>query len=443
MALTYDDALGRLMELSRLGVKPGLTRTRALIDALGVAPPELVVTVAGTNGKGTVASLVAAALSASGVRTGRTLSPHVHAFPERIAVDGRPIPRQDVAAFVEDLPALVARAGLREDRPTFFEATTVMALAHFAAEGCGAWVLEVGLGGRLDAANAVDADVAVIAQVGRDHLDLLGPTLADVAAEKAGILRSDAAAVTLAEGPALDAIAERATAVGARLSKPSRSRVRVVDRSLDGWTFALDGTPIATRLHGDHQADNVLLAAAALQAAADVLAAGELDDGAPAGLADPDRLPDAWADVHLPARFEVVEPDPAAPFVADGAHNPDAAEALARTWKGLGLDPAVVVLGALDDKDVEGIARALTPVAARVVACAPDQARALPPEAVAERVDAAGLAVEVARGVPEALEQAGAGRPRDRSVLATGSLFVAGEAIRHVTGRQGDPAVAL
>lgn len=417
--MTWDATLQELYGLAQHSVKPGLERIEALLSALDVEVPPAIL-VAGTNGKGTTVHLIADALTAAGVRTGRYTSPHVHRFTERITVDGAEIARARVARFVDDLDDLRERAGLADDPPTFFEVTTALALSHFEAEGCQAVVLEVGLGGRLDATNVVDPEVAVVTSIGLDHADVLGPGIEEIAHEKAGIVPEGGTCVTAAEGEALDVVRDRCRETGADLAVVDPSHVRVVERSLEGWTVALDGRPHRLGLRGDPHAVNLLLARRALSASP-----WEVDDA---------TFRDAVQATHLPARFDVLAEGP---VVADGGHNAEAARATAATWEALDLAAPRLVLGVLHDKDLDGMLDALLPLADEVAAVHRDPPRGMDGKALAEAVRGHGVEAAVHDGVASALEG------REGPVLVTGSFLTAGDAIRLITDEPCDPLIAL
>lgn len=410
--MTYEEAIAWLYDRGRFGAKPGLERISRLLDALDVDPPPTVVTVAGTNGKGTIASALAAALTADGRRTGLYLSPHVHRFTERIAVDGEEIGRDRAAEQLEAVRRIVDDGV----EATFFEIATALALDQFDREGCDAAVLEVGLGGDLDATNVVDADLAVVAEVGPDHLDVIGPTLADAARDKAGIVAPGAEVVAADRGPLPTVLAERCRTVGAELSLVDAAEV--AGRAIDGWTFGLEGRDLPTNLVGDHHAINVALAAKA---------AATLE-------VPPASVRAGLAEVDPPARFDVLTD---APLVADGAHNVPAAEALARAWQVLDLPEATLVLGLIEGKDAEGIVDALSPIAGEVVATAPDLPRRYPAGDLEAILTDRGLPHRTVASTRAALEVA------EGPTLATGSFFTAGEAIRTVVDGDYDPLIAL
>lgn len=423
-ALREADALHYLEGLSRFGIRLGLERMRRLLAALGHPERRLrVIHVAGTNGKGSTSALLAAVLQAAGHRTGLYTSPHLHDYRERIHLDGQPIPPGRLAHLVTGVREII-ETGVREghDPPTEFEAGTAVMYQYFAEEGAEVVVQEAGLGGRLDATNVVERPlVTVVTSIGMDHTDRLGGTLADIAGEKAGIGKPGVPMVSAPQAPAAEAVlAAACESLGSRLIRVGRE-VSAMPASVtaEGTVFDYRGLGVTYRglrlgLLGPHQVENAGCALAALEVAArHGLAAGEA--AVRAGLAG----------VRWPGRLEVLRRSPL--VVLDGAHNPGGAlalrHALQALWPGTRF---VLVLGVLDDKDGEGIVRELAPCAAGLVTTRPDSPRALPPEALAGRGEALGLAAAVepdpARAVQRALALAGEGG----AVCVAGSLYLAG-----------------
>ncbi len=396
------------------GIKLGLENTRRALAALGDPHRALAfLHVAGTNGKGSVCAMLAEALRCAGLKSGLYTSPHLSDFGERIQVGGRPLPPRRLARLV----SLVRRA-TRGIPLTYFEFATVMALAEFAEAGAEVAVLEVGMGGRLDATNAVTPLACVVTNVSREHSQYLGRTIREIAAEKAGIAKPGVPLITAASGPALAVIEARCAGVGAPLLRLGRDfRLRRSAAGLDyaGPRWRLRGLSLA--LPGRHQADNAALALAALEAAEPRLPRPLPEEALRRGLSE----------VRWPGRLECAGESPL--LLLDGAHNPAAARALAAHLAGLG-GKKILVVGVLRDKDAAGILRPLLPLAHRAVACAPrEPERALGAEelaGVAARLGAAGVEVvpEVAAALRRALELAG---PRD-TVCVCGSLYVVGEA---------------
>jgi dihydrofolate synthase/folylpolyglutamate synthase len=399
-------------------MRQGLERIEGLLDALGRPEQRYrLVQVGGTNGKGSVSAMLAAILRSAGHRVGLYTSPHLVSFRERIRVDGEPIPEDGVVDGVEALGTLVARFDA-----TTFEATTALALDHFAREAVDVAVLEVGLGGRLDATTVGTPEVAVIARIDLDHQAVLGSTLGAITAEKAAIIRGGVAVCAAQDPEAERVIVARAAAVGVPLLLEGRDlSVSVARRGPDGqqldcagpgWSLA--GLELA--MPGSFQPSNALLAVTAARA----LGAG--DAAIRAGLAR------AW----WPGRFQVLRR--ARGFlVLDGAHNPAGARALAVSLRDVfGPTRVTFVLGVLADKDAAGIVAALAPLADRFVLVAPASSRAAAPEALRPLVPAAAR-VEIAKSPVEALEVAGRAATTP-VVCVAGSLFLIGDVLRHLAG---------
>ncbi len=315
-----------------MGLRPGLERIRALLARLGHPERRFApVLVAGTNGKGSTARALAAILAASGKKTGLFLSPHLSHYRERFLVNGREIEEEALLARIRELRPHVEATGA-----TFFEASAALAMHHFAEEGVEVGVLEVGLGGRLDATNAADPVLSLVTAIGYDHTQFLGETLPEIAREKAGIFRPGVPALTSATGEALAALQARARELKTPL-EPVRPEFVVAQR--DGIRFGLSGRVYESPLLGRHQGENLALALAA----AKLLGAPE--DAIRAGLA---RL-------QNPGRLERL-----GPYLLDGAHNAEGARALARALKDhFPSEAKVLVFAASRDKDHAGMARAL------------------------------------------------------------------------------------
>ncbi len=414
-----DDPLRWLVERQRFGVELGLERMRRLLEELG-RPDRAYrsVLVGGTNGKGSTAATLAAGLGAAGERVGLTTSPHLVHFAERFLVDGAAVPDATVREALRRVRPPAERAGA-----TFFEIVTALALVLFAEAGVGTAVLEVGLGGRFDATNAVEPALSLITGVALDHVGVLGDTVERIAHEKAGILRAGVPAWTGASGPALKALRSEAAARGARLrTLESEVRLEVGDRGWDGLELDLH-TPFGaaravTPLVGRHQARNVALA---------LVGASEL--GVALGVAARGAARTVW-----PGRLERLRYR-GRWLVLDGAHNPDAAAALARALTSLEGRVPVLVLGVSADKDVEGVVEALAGVADRVVATrASSSPRAMPPEDLGRVVGADAVADDPTEALRLAMRWAGEGA----TVAIAGSLFLVGEVRALASGERTD-----
>ncbi len=378
--VAYHAALAALADRGRFGIRLGLGRTRALLRALG--DPQLAVRgalVAGTNGKGSVLALAGSAIRAAGVRAGETPKPHLVSYRERLQIAGRPVDAATFARLVNDAIAAADRLPRRLGDPTEFELLTAVVFAWFAEEHVDLALVEVGLGGRLDATHAWDGGVAAITNVDLDHTDRLGPTIRHIAREKAAIIERGDLAVTGASGDALAIVRRRAGRLGVPLTVVEPPPIVGLDR--DGLVVELARLgPTRIGLRGRHQAANAAVADAILDALA------------VAGIVD---VPDAarragYAAARWPGRLELLKID-GRDVLLDGAHNPAGAAALAGAIDDLRpfLVPGRVTLltATMADKDVAGLVAALSAASAladaRVIATAVEGARALPADALA------------------------------------------------------------
>lgn len=400
----YTDLLARLEGAAgALGVELGLDRVRRALARLGDPQRQfLSVQIAGTNGKGSTAAMTDAILRRAGIRTGLYTSPHLARFTERIRVDGREMDGDRLAAL--DL-----RVQSTGERLTYFEIATVLAFLAFADTGVEAAVLETGLGGRLDAVTCCEPLATAITSIGLDHTDYLGPTLADVAREKAGILKPGVPGVLGRVPPEAEAaIAARAAEVGAPLRRLGRD---------------LPDAPGKLSLPGPHQHDNAAIA---------VALAREIAERAGRRLAD-DQIGAALADVRWPGRLERLAED----LWVDAAHNADGARALAAALPEIAAGrPVTLVMSVARDKDLDAMLAALAPEAARLIATTNDSPRALPAAALAQQA-AAWFRDVLAVGDPwDAVAQA---RARGGLVLVCGSIFLVGPLRARLLGEPVDP----
>ena len=402
-------ALGNEVKTAKLG----LERIAVLLEALGNPQQAFrIVHVAGTNGKGSTCAMIESGLRAAGYRTGLFTSPHLVEPTERIQVAGRGVGADRFAAAFDRVHAC-AETLLRQARidlhPTYFESVTAMALLLFR-ECCVEYaVLEVGLGGRLDATNVVMPELCVVTPVDFDHEAYLGKSLESIAGEKAGILKPGVGAVFARQRAEAERVLEaRAAALGAGVTLSSSVEVSDVTLHARGSDFVWDGLPVSCPLPGEHQVENARTAIAAL---------GQL--GIP-----PEAIRRGIAQATWPGRLERVAANPE--IVLDGAHNPASARALAEYLDRF-YEPRRVwlIYGAMRDKAVEEMTAILFPRAAHVIVTAPAQARALRPESIRELADHDDI--RVAPHIRAALALA-AGAAREDAVFVTGSLFLVGEA---------------
>jgi len=398
----------------------GLERMRKLLATLGNPHLKLpCVHIAGSKGKGSTGAFIASTAIAAGHRVGFYTSPHLHRFPERLTIDAQPLP-DDV--FATEARAVAAAAGrLETSEPdvgqvTTFEMLTAMAFNAFLRGGCRLAVIEVGLGGRRDATNVIDSIVSVITRLDLEHTAVLGPTHADIAWQKAGILRHGVPAVSSPQVPAAaKTIAEAAAEIGSPLQIAGR------DWSWNGtWrSFEARGpwgtlSDLTLGIAGPHQVENACTALAALHV---VNAAGI-------------HVPEASVRTGLaaaswPGRFERITVGNR-DVVFDGAHTPAAAGALVEAWRdSVGSLRATVVLGMSADKDARAFLRVLQPLIGYLIVARADSPRAADPDLIARDAAALGIRHEIQPSVARAVE---AGKARDRGpILITGSLFVVGE----------------
>jgi dihydrofolate synthase/folylpolyglutamate synthase len=413
--MNYPDSVHFLYALGNeiKTVKLGLERIRAVLDALGRPQDRCrFVHVAGTNGKGSTCAMIESGLRAAGQRTGLFTSPHLAEPTERIRIDGHPIPAADFADAFNRVHRVVEgliESGAIDMHTTYFETVTAMALLVFAEQDTDRVVLEVGLGGRLDATNVVAPELCVITPIDFDHEQYLGRSIEAIAGEKAGILKPGVPAVFSRQRPEAEAVLDKKAAeLGVEVSRTSGCKIENLDVDARSSRFdTMDGLHITCPLGGEHQVENAVTAAMALMWFVPALA-----------------IERGIAATHWPGRLERVSEHPE--IILDGAHNPAGARALAAYIERFYSDRRVrLIYGAMRDKAVEEIAGILFPRAWQVIVTAPRQSRALSPEALRDVTDHPNL--HVAPTLEEALPLV-----RDTSgedvIFITGSLFLVAEA---------------
>jgi dihydrofolate synthase / folylpolyglutamate synthase len=422
--MNYEQATAYVDRHAGLGREPGLDRIKELLDLMG-RPQEgyPMIHVAGTNGKTSTARFATLILVAHGLTTGTYTSPHLQRIEERLAINGRFSTSEEFALAISDVAAFAdLREGAGEEPNTYFELTTAAAFAFFADQAVNAAVLEVGLGGRLDSTNVVDAEVCVVTSIGQDHSEYLGEDLGSIAAEKLAIAGIGSILVTgeLPEA-AMNVARARARELGIQHRRFGDDfGIDSYERGVGGWMTTIEGAEtsyedIFLPLHGRYQLTNFALAVAAAEA----LVGRKLDAEA---------VRDAAGVATAPGRMEAVA---SSPFVMiDGAHNADGVETLVaslreeyRTTRWL------VVLGLMGDKNVELIVEHLAPVTKGVIATAVDDKRAVPPLDLAERVSSVlpDIPVLTADNVEYAIDMARAEAGSEGAVLVTGSIYLVGE----------------
>ncbi len=423
--MSYAGTIEYLYGLQAHGIKLGLQRPRRMLSLFGGPQGAFrSVHVAGTNGKGSTSAALASILAHAGIKAGLFTSPHLVSFTERIRVDGVEITEDEVVSLAGEIR--MKTEGLE---PTFFEVVTVMGFLHFMRKGVDWAVVEAGMGGRLDATNVLRPEATIITPIDIDHGEFLGESLTDIAREKAGIIKKGVPVVSASqlEG-AGEVIASRAAEKGAALSLEGRDFGFAVKEQAPGRVvfdycsggLSLPGLELP--LSGAHQAQNASLAIQAFELITGGV--GKKEGAVREGLRA----------LRWPGRLELVAEEP--PVLLDGAHNPAAARALARTLKEQHLGPEsrlVLVVGVMSDKDADGILGPLLPLASEIILTAAASGRSAPPEALSRVAASQGFRSKTAATVGEALSMA---RRSGGMVLVTGSFYTIGEA-REAMGQRG------
>lgn len=422
--MTYDEAIAYIHAVYWKGSKMGLSRTQELLRLLGNPEKQLrFVHVAGTNGKGSTCAMLASVLQEADYRVGLYTSPYITRFNERIQVNGKPIPDAALARVVSQVRE---KAESMQDLPTEFELVTAIAMRYFLKERCDIVVLEAGLGGELDSTNVIDTPlVAVITAMGYDHTDILGDTMTEIAAAKAGIIKEGGDVVIPGGNGEADAVFRRVCSErSAALHVAKLSELRVTAYGLQGQDFdygAYRGLHLG--LLGEYQPQNAALALETLE----VLR----KKGFPVS---DKALRRGLARTQWPARFELLHKRPA--IVVDGGHNPHGVSGTVNSLRRLFPGKRVVfVIGVMSDKDIDGMLALLLPIAERFYAVSPAYFRAMPAPALAERIRAGNGAAEACGSVREGMQRAVDAAGEDSVICAVGSLYMAGEIRDYVKER--------
>lgn len=385
---TYQEALDWLYSTQMFGIKLGLEGITRLLQSCGVLYPRArVIHVAGTNGKGSTCAFAESVARAAGYSTGLFTSPHLVEFGERIRVNGEMIPTSAAAQLITRVRDIIADW---EIKPTFFELVLAVAMMYFAEREVDIIILETGMGGRLDATNAVPKDVAVLTPIGMDHTQYLGSTLSEIAAEKAAIISWHRPAVS---APQQAEVVQAIHAAAQRMDTDYR--------------LVTEECTLPLGLRGSHQRQNAALALAALRAI-------------PHFLASESEIARGLAEVRWPGRFEEIAPQ----VIMDGAHNPPAIRVLVQSWKeAYGEQKARCVYAGSADKALDEVLALLSPIVSEWVLPPVQSQRILPPEQMAQKVRACS---EAPISTPATLAAALA-KP-EPGTLICGSFFLLGEA---------------
>ena len=413
--MTLDEALYYIHSVCWKGSVPGLERISALLDKMGHPERKLkFIHVTGTNGKGSTCAMLASMFTKAGYKTGLYTSPFLIRFNERIQINGQQIPDE---ALVELMEQVKPAADAMEDVPTEFEIITALGMLYFAQQQCDIVVLEVGLGGTLDSTNVIEKPAcAVITALGMDHVKELGPTLADIAAAKAGIIKPGSPVVSYGGVPEADAVIARvAKEQNAPLTVVDLSRLKVEGGDLDAVTFDFDGLDgVRLPLIGSYQPKNAALAITVLR-----VLRGR-------GWNIPDSaIRTGLEQVSWPGRFELLRHAPA--FLLDGSHNAHGMRATVQSLKDrFPGEKFVFLVSIMADKDVDEMLALLAPLAKRFVTVAAHTPRAMPAETLAGHIRARGCKAEAAPSIEAGVARAVA-LGGDGPVCALGTLYFSGD----------------
>jgi len=420
--MSIKDTLEYIHSVKWQGSKPGLERTQELLKALGNPEKKLkFVHVAGTNGKGSTSALISSVLCSAGYKTGLFISPYVICFNERISVNGVYISDDELEKMVNEIRPY---ADAMTDAPTEFELVTALAMKYFSFKNCDIVVLEVGMGGRLDSTNVIETpELAVITAIGYDHVKELGPTIADIAREKAGIIKQSGDVLIYGGEPDVEKVFENvSTEKNARLHKADFKRIKNTKLTLDGIKFDVDPYgDIMLPLLGIYQPKNAITAITALEV---LRTKGyKISD---------DDIVKGIASVKWPGRLEVLGRDPI--FILDGSHNPQGVEVTSESLRCLfGEQKIVFILGVMADKDLDAMLKHIIPLAKTFIAVKPDNPRAMDCHVLAEKLKHFGVPVikcnTVLSGVSEAFDfiRENNKLKNEKVICAIGSLYFSSE----------------
>ena len=420
--MTYDEALKYIHSVSNFFCKPGLERVSELCDRIGNPQKDLkFIHVTGTNGKGSVCSMLSSILMAEGYKVGLYTSPYVREFNERMRINGENIPNEYLAKLTEEIKA---SADKMADSPTEFELITAIAFEYFRRERCDIVVLEVGMGGRLDATNIIEAPLlSIITGISVDHTAFLGDTIEQIAGEKAGIIKPNCPVLFGGESKvAEDIIVAESRQKQSILYKTDYSSLSVRNMTLEGTTFDYKSrNEIKITLLGEYQPRN----AAIVLDAVDILRTGGL-------IIAEESIKNGLANAKWHARFEIIKNDPMVIF--DGAHNLQGIEAAVKSVKQYFADQKVIVVsGVLKDKDYQKISDSISEIASRVYTITPSNPRALSAEEYAKIFNSKGINATPCESVNEAIDLAiNEAKEKNATVCCLGSLYTYCEIIMFV-----------
>lgn len=422
--MTYNEAIDYIEGLAVFGSQPGFERIDALLDAIGHPEKALkYVHVAGTNGKGSVCNTTANVLSAAGYKTGLFTSPFVSDFRERIQVDGEYIPKEDLCRLTEYVKSVVDELAAKGIQPTEFEVITAIAFLYFKEVQCDVVVLEVGLGGLLDSTNVIDTPlVSAIVSLSFDHMGVLGNSIEEITAQKAGIIKDGGVTISAPHQPesALHILRAAAYEHENKFIVADPSVVTVLGASILGTRLSYAGVEMTLPLIGPHQIDNLSVSLCIIEVLREK-GYNISDEALAAGVGK----------TTVPARIEVVSQKPLT--IIDGGHNEDGARVLGETLSSFTADKEkTMVIGVMEDKDVDHVLQSLAPLAKRIITTTPNSPRSMKAEALAVQASAFCNDVRHADNPCDAYDIAKSLVTGDECLVVCGSLYLAGDVRQHI-----------
>lgn len=409
--MTYKEAVSYIHSLLAFGIKPGLSRISALLNELGNPQNKLrFVHVAGTNGKGSTSTMLSEILKDAGYKTGLFTSPYVFSFCERIQINNQNIPEADFADVATRVKAAIDTLNAQNIVPTEFEAITAAALLYFYEQNCDFAVMEVGLGGRFDSTNIIPTpEVCVITSISLDHTQILGNTVPEIAAEKAGILKENGVCVTTTaqNTQALAVLRETAEKKHCTFVAAPMEKAEILSEHLCKTVFRYDGTEYTLPLAGHHQIENAVGVIEAARRLPEVTVR---------------NIQNGIANTKMRGRMEYRAGMP--PMLLDGGHNPECAEALAAVLSAYAPKEVTALIGMMADKDSARYLHTVLPHCRRVVFTKPENPRAANPEDLASAVSDLPLKICTAENPKTALETAREQIPPDGLLLICGSFYL-------------------
>lgn len=409
--MQYKQAVDYIHSLLAFGIKPGLERIQVLLDELGNPQNDLrFIHVAGTNGKGSTSTMLSCILKAAGYKTGLFTSPYVFSFCERIQINNENIPEADLARVVAQVKSAIEILNANHIVPTEFEAITAAALLYFKEQNCDYAVMEVGLGGRYDSTNIIPApEACVLTSISLDHTKILGDTVEQIAAEKAGILKQGSVCVTTTrqDPNALSIIRETAAKQNCTLHIADAGKAQLLSESLTETVFAYDGGIYTVHLTGQHQIENAVGVIEAAKHIADVKEA---------------HIREGLQNTVMRGRMEYREGTPS--MLLDGGHNPECAEALSAVLKRFAPEHITAVIGMMADKDVGRYLETIAPLCKVIYFTKPNNPRAAEPAHLQATIRSVSANTFTEEDPKSALQHALESTPQDGLVLICGSFYL-------------------